>query len=140
MFKITGVDRVNPTKHHGMNFLETGEWLTSGVSYFRDSIPDLDIRCALDISNEVTHVPCFKVRLRNHLWGKDTPLLDLVTRHVVHQLDGLARLHLSRDKTHVCNDPSVNIEDGIKYQSAQDIVGWFGRRRDRKSTRLNSSH
>ena len=44
MFEITGINRVNPAKNHGMNFLKAGERVTRGMPLVGNRVADLDIR------------------------------------------------------------------------------------------------
>ena len=43
MFKVSGVDRIDPTEDHGMNFLESQERFARGMPLVRDGVADLDV-------------------------------------------------------------------------------------------------
>src|ERR1700675_477448 len=93
-------------------------------------VADLDVGRDLDVRDEIPDVARLKSLLRKHLRREDADFLHLVARVIIYQFDPLPRLDLSRENPDVGDYTSVDIEDAIEDEPAQNLVLRFGRRRD----------
>ena len=56
VFEVAGVNRIDPTEDHGMNFLKTGKRLARGAPLVGNGVADLYVRCRLDVCDEIADV------------------------------------------------------------------------------------
>src|SRR6478672_6602605 len=138
MFEIGGVDRIDPAEHHRMDFLETRERFGGGMARIGDRVADFHVGGRFDVRDEITDIARVQPRLRIHLGREHADFLDLVTRVVAHQLDGLRMFHFAGNNAHVTDHAAVNIEHRIENQRAQNLVLRFHRRGDARDDRLEN--
>src|SRR5581483_10562107 len=85
MFEVAGIDRINSTENHGMNFLKTWKRFARGMTLVGYGIADLHIGGCLNVRDEITDIARIQLFLWKHLWCKDPNFLDLVARTITHQ-------------------------------------------------------
>ena len=56
MFEVAGIDGIDPTEDHGMNFLETWKRFARGMTLIGDGIADLHVCSRLNVCDEITDI------------------------------------------------------------------------------------
>ena len=56
MFEVAGIDGIDPTEDHGMNFLETRKRFARGMTLIGDGIADLHVCSRLNVCDEITDI------------------------------------------------------------------------------------
>ena len=123
MFEVGGVDRVNSTKNHRLNHLETCQRFGCRGKCSRQSIADLDLGRRLDVRDHIASFSASEHRDRLHLRTKDAHFLHFVGAVVAHHFHPIACLDRSTHHPHISHHPSVGVEGRIKDQGPHFFVG-----------------
>src|SRR5438067_9615191 len=122
MLEVARIDRINSAEDHWVNLLKTEQRLVRGIALICNRVANFHLSRAFDIGDKITDIARFESWLDKHLGCKHAYFLDLVTRIIAHQSDGLARFHFPGNHAHLPDHPAITVEHRIENESAQDFV------------------
>ncbi len=118
---IAGIDRVQATEHHRMNFLEPGQRLPGRLAGGGDGIADIHVRGALDIGDDIADRTVAEIIAGDRFRGEHADFLDLVILAGAHQADLAAALYLAAEHADMGHHPAIRIEHRIEHERPQAI-------------------
>jgi len=135
LLEVGRIDRVDTAEDHRLDFLEAGKGLGCRLLGIGEGVADFDFSGALDVADEVAHVPGAHGLGSRHLRGEDTDLLDLVGLVGRHEADLHAGLNLTGEDSDVADDTAVGIEERVEDQRTKGSIA-LGRRGDTRHDTL----
>ena len=126
---LVGFDRVEAGEDHGLDFLETGQWLGGGIPVIDDGVPDLGVGDGLDIGEEEADLAGGELVARSGFGRLVAQAFHVECLAVGPEPDLLPEPQPAVHDAREDDDAAVGIEPGIEDEGAEGSVGRaFGRR------------
>ena len=138
LLELVGLHGVHSREHHGLDFLEAGYGLGTGIRHMSDGVADLDLGGALDAGNHIAHVAATYLPGGDELHLEHADFLDLVFAAGGEELDLVALAYAAVLHLAVGDHAAEGVEHRIEDQGLERGLRITLRRRNSVDYRVEN--